>query len=122
MPETTLLVSVLLGFFCLLLISAGAANLFVIIKGAGKVRNQKTGELDDCYAFLLEPGMAPAVAMLAVPADASEESQSYVRRLLKLHSDSYEVILVLDGPSDSEIAIWRKAFRLKPAPVVPGNM
>ncbi|MBZ5624473.1 MAG: glycosyltransferase family 2 protein [Acidobacteriia bacterium] len=115
MLTPALVTLVLLGIVSLFLIGAAAATLVMLVNGAAETRNRKDYGMDDSWTSLLEPSLVPEVAMIGVPPDASQESRLYIRRLLKLHFANYEVILVLDGPTDSDLAIWKEAFHLKPA-------
>jgi cellulose synthase/poly-beta-1,6-N-acetylglucosamine synthase-like glycosyltransferase len=72
-------------------------------------------------AVLLKSPMVPPVSTIAVPPDASPESVLFARRLLELHFGRNEVVIVLDGPSDAEMAVWKNEFKLCPSARVIGQ-
>jgi cellulose synthase/poly-beta-1,6-N-acetylglucosamine synthase-like glycosyltransferase len=57
----------------------------------------------------------PPVSTIAIPPDASPESIRFARRLLELHFGRNEVVIVLDGPSESDMAVWHEEFHLCPS-------
>jgi hypothetical protein len=100
---------------CLCLLLAGAGRVVLLLKGALEARRQRANGTDDSWATLLRSDLVPAVAVIAAPTDASEPSCRFVRRLLNLHAGNPEIVLVLDGPSDAEMEVWKREFHLLPA-------
>jgi len=70
---------------------------------------------------LLKSPMSPPVSTIAIPPDASPQSVEFARRLLELHYGKNEVVIVLDGPSPDEMAVWNEEFHLCPSARVIGK-
>jgi cellulose synthase/poly-beta-1,6-N-acetylglucosamine synthase-like glycosyltransferase len=108
--------TVALELILIALLAGTAASLVVMLKGFGVMRrNRLRGLARDDAAILLKSPLAPSVAVIAVPPDASAESRRFVHNLVKLHYGQHEVLLVLDGPPDEELAVWAAEFRLFPS-------
>jgi len=101
----------LLGI-CLCLLGAGLCRTAVLIQGAFEARRRQ-GRTDEGWSMLLRSDLVPAVAVIAAPPDASAASRQFVRRLLNLHAGNPEIILVLDGPTAAELAVWKEDFHLQ---------
>jgi hypothetical protein len=84
----------------------------LLLQGALEAR-QRRGGTEDGWSTLLRSDLVPAVAVIAVPPDAGEASCKFVRRLLNLHAGNPEIVLVLDGPSDAEMEVWKQEFHLQ---------
>lgn len=115
MEVVALLTPKALFLLCLCLLAAGLARLVLLLKGAREARRQRDCGTDDTWSVLLRSDLVPAVAVIAVPPDASPASFLFVRRLLNLHAGNPEIVLVLDGPADTEMAAWKKEFHLEPS-------
>ena len=108
--------TVTLELILIVLLAGTAASLVVMLKGFGVMRrNRLRGLARDDAAILLKSPLAPPIAVLAVAPDASEASRNFVHNLVKLHYGDHEVLLVLDGPSDQDLAAWVAEFRLFPS-------
>jgi cellulose synthase/poly-beta-1,6-N-acetylglucosamine synthase-like glycosyltransferase len=108
--------TVALELILIALLAGMVASLAVMLKGFEVMRrNRLRGLSRDDAAILLKSPLAPPVAVIAIPPDASEESRRYVHNLVKLHYGSHEVLLVLDGPTDEELAVWVAEFHLFPS-------
>ncbi|HMC58584.1 MAG TPA: glycosyltransferase family 2 protein [Candidatus Solibacter sp.] len=114
MEMVELLTPGLLILICLCLLGAGAGRVALLLEGAIEARRQRANGTDDNWATLLRSDLVPAVAVIAAPPDASEPSRRFVRRLLNLHAGNPEIVLVLDGPSDAEMEVWKREFHLQP--------
>lgn len=113
-PALALAGATLLILVCLLLCVSEASELVVLFKGAAVARRYRSAGPSAGDALLKSP-LVPGVAVIVVPADASAASRSQVRSLLKLRSGDAEVMVVLDGPSESDRTVWIEDFRLEPS-------
>jgi cellulose synthase/poly-beta-1,6-N-acetylglucosamine synthase-like glycosyltransferase len=105
--------TVALELAAIALFSGAIAELAVILRGYRRLRhNRRDGILRDDRAILLKSPLAPPVALIAVLPDASPQSVFYVHNLVKLHYGDHEVLLILDGPTEDELAVWIREFRL----------
>ena len=96
----------------LLLFAAGVASFAALLKGCFVLRQMiRSGHTYDPAPLLRSP-LVPGVSVIAIPPDVSPESRAYVQHLLELHFGIYELIVVLDGPSETELATWRREFGL----------
>jgi hypothetical protein len=108
-------VSIALQAIAGLLFALGIADFVGLVRGCFVLRRMTlAGRLDQSAAILKSP-LVPAVSSLAVPPDASPESLGFVRRLLEMHFGRNEVVIVLDGPPEGELATWISEFRLCPS-------
>ncbi|HXB71241.1 MAG TPA: glycosyltransferase family 2 protein [Candidatus Acidoferrales bacterium] len=112
--KVALLTPSLLFLICLGLLGAAAGRVVLLLKGALEARRQRANGTDDSWATLLRSDLVPAVAVIAAPPDASDASCRFVRRLLNLHAGNSEMVLVLDGPSDAAMEVWKREFHLQP--------
>jgi len=96
----------------ILLFVAGVASFALLLKGCFVLRRMaRTRRLWDPAPLLRSP-LVPGVSVIAVPADVSPESREFIRRLLDLHFGNLELVVVLDGPSETELTTWCREFRL----------
>ena len=86
-----------------------------LVKGSFVLRRMARSGRQNYSAVLLKSPMVPPVSTIAVPPDSSAESVLFARRLLELHFGRNEVVIVLDGPSQSELAVWSNEFKLCPS-------
>ena len=108
--------TVALELMLIALLAGTAASLAVMLKGFGVMRRYRLrGLARDDAAILLKSPLAPPVAVIAAVADASEATRAFVHNLVKLHYGDHEVLLVLDGPADEELAAWVAEFNLFPS-------
>ena len=104
-----------------LLFGMGIAAFLSLLKGCFVLRRAARDKRQNYSAVLLKSPLVPPVSTIAVPPDASSESVKFARRLLELHFGRNEVVIVLDGPSESELAVWSDEFRLCNSPRVVGG-
>ena len=104
-----------------LLFGLGIATFINLLKGCFVLRRIARAGRQNYTAVLLKSPMVPPVSTVAIPPDASAESVQFARRLLELHFGRNEVVIVLDGPSDSEMAVWEDEFKLCPSARVVGT-
>jgi hypothetical protein len=97
------------------LFALGIAAFVSLVKGCFVLRRIARAGRQNYSAVILKSPMVPPVSTIAVPPDASPESVRFARRLLELHFGRNEVVIVLDGPSESELAVWSNEFRLCPS-------
>jgi cellulose synthase/poly-beta-1,6-N-acetylglucosamine synthase-like glycosyltransferase len=114
-------VSIAVQAISVLLMAMGIAAFVSLVKGCFVLRRIALAGRQNYTAMLLKSPMVPPVSTIAVPPDASAESVSFARRLLELHFGRNEVVIVLDGPSESELAVWNTEFRLCPSARVLGK-
>jgi hypothetical protein len=95
-----------------LLFALGIAAFAALVQGCFALRRMSRARRQNYAAVLLKSPMVPPVSTIAVPSDASAESLQFARRLLELHFGKNEVVIVLDGPADSELEVWIREFQL----------
>ncbi|SPF48457.1 membrane hypothetical protein [Candidatus Sulfopaludibacter sp. SbA4] len=105
-------VSSLLAGFALFLFLIGMASFGAMLKGCFVLRRlaRRTPSLD--VLPLLKSSLVPGVSVIANPPDASPESRDFVRRLLGLEFGNLEVVLAIEGRSETEMAAWIREFHL----------
>ena len=96
----------------LILFVLGMGAFRVLVEGCFALRRRARAGPRDYADILLKSALVPAVTTIAAPPDASPESRQFARRLLDLHFGRNEVVIVLDGPSESDMEIWRTEFKL----------
>ena len=101
----------LLGI-CVCLLAVGLCRTAVLIQGAFEARRRQ-GRPGEGWSTLLRSDLVPAVAVIATPPDSSAASRQFVRRLLNLHAGNPEIVLVLDGLTAEELAVWQEDFHLQ---------
>jgi hypothetical protein len=95
-----------------LLFLLGLGAFRVLVQGCFALRRRARAGSPDYTEVLLKSALAPAVTTIAVPPNGLPESRKFARRLLDLHFGRNEVVIVLDGPSEAEMEIWRSEFKL----------
>lgn len=108
-------VSLAVQAIAMFLFGMGIVTFVSLVKGCFFLRRMARAGRQNYSAVLLKSPMVPPVSTVAVPPDASPESVQFARRLLELHFGKNEVVIVLDGPSESELAVWSDEFRLCPS-------
>jgi cellulose synthase/poly-beta-1,6-N-acetylglucosamine synthase-like glycosyltransferase len=116
-----LLFSVAVQLLAILLFGMGIAAFISLVKGCFMLRRIAMAGRQNYTAVLLKSPMVPPVSTIAVPPDASAESVLFARRLLELHFGRNEVVIVLDGPSPADMAVWTDEFKLCPSARVIGQ-
>jgi cellulose synthase/poly-beta-1,6-N-acetylglucosamine synthase-like glycosyltransferase len=108
-------ISILLQLASAILLASSAAAVWPLWKGCRVLRGlARVGTRDDVPILLKSPRV-PAVSVLAVAHDASPESRAFARRLLDLHFGHHELVLVLEGVSAEDLALWTEEFHLVPS-------
>lgn len=95
-----------------LLFLLGVGAFRVLVQGGFTLRRRTRAGWPDYSPVVLKSALAPAVTTIAVPPDASPESRLFARRLLDLEFGRNEVVVVLDGPSEADMATWSNEFKL----------
>ena len=108
----TELFSAALGAILIFLFGVGAASFVALLRGCFELRRLARGSSDDFAFVLLKSPLVPGISVIVTPPDAGPESRAHVRRLLDLHFGRSEVVAVLQGPSEAELACWSDEFRL----------
>ena len=117
----SLVLPIVVQVLALMLLAMGIAAFVSLVKGSLVLRRIARAGRQNYTAVLLKSPMVPPVSTIAVPPDASASSVQFARRLLELHYGRNEVVIVLDGPSDPDMAIWREEFKLCPSARVLGK-
>jgi hypothetical protein len=100
---------------CVLLFAAGAVEILTQFLGAhAATRSAASGCID-----FPDSGLIPAISVVSVVPGSLEQSQARVRRLLQLQFGDFEVVLVLQAPSDEELETWVREFGLQAAQDLP---
>ena len=118
--DTSLFLTVLTSAIVAMLFLVGAASVMAVFKGAFAIRSYGAGSIRDDGATLLKSPLVPTVSMMAVVNDASPSSVGFVRRLISLHYGNIETVVVLNGLSGEQRAVWFERFRLSPSSRVAG--
>jgi hypothetical protein len=101
-----------LGVLTAFLFAVGLAGLYSLLRGALRFRRRSRDPQEDDRDVLLKSPLAPGISMIAAVSGASPSARDFVRRLLDIQYGNQEVIVVLDGPNESELAAWKQEFRL----------
>ena len=101
-----------LDVIAVFLLLAGAAGFAMLMKGCFVLRRLARDNPRDDTASILKSPLVPAVSVIALPPDASRASRAHARNLLDLTYGQHELVLVLDSPSASDLAVWSEEFRL----------
>jgi cellulose synthase/poly-beta-1,6-N-acetylglucosamine synthase-like glycosyltransferase len=104
--------TVTLGLLTLFLFALGFAGLCSLLRGALRFRRRSRDPQEEDRAILLKSPLAPRISIIAAVSDAAPSTRDFVRRLLDIQYGNQEVIVVLDGPNESEMAAWKQEFRL----------
>lgn len=97
------------------LFAIGIAEFVTLLRGARVLRRIARTGRQNYTAAILKSAMVPPVSTVAIPPDNSSDSIQFARRLLELHYGRNEVVIVLDGPSKSDMAVWHNEFHLCPS-------
>jgi hypothetical protein len=116
-----LAISVAVQAIAILLFALGIREFLSLARGCFVLRRIARAGRQNYTAVLLKSPMVPPVSTIAIPPDASPESVQFARRLLELHYGKNEVVIVLDGPSGAEMAVWNEEFHLCPSARVIGK-
>jgi hypothetical protein len=90
----------------------GVVELAAMVKGCLTLRKTQPGAGIRRQQLLLRSPLVPAVSVIAVPSDVSPQSRAFVRRLLDLEYAGFELVLVLNGPSEEDLDTWMSDFNL----------
>ena len=94
------------------LFAVSLVSFFALLRGSLYLRRFVRAQLRDDRAMLLKSPLVPAVSLIATVADATPASREFVRHLLEVHFGKHELVLVLDGLGEADIAVWKQEFRL----------
>jgi hypothetical protein len=110
------LFSLSLGLVVAFLFAGEIASLNLLIGGFRLFRSRKRESAirHDSNTVLKSP-LAPAVSIVALAPDASPRTLRFIRELANLHFGEHEVLAILDGPSETDLARWLTEFRLFPS-------
>jgi cellulose synthase/poly-beta-1,6-N-acetylglucosamine synthase-like glycosyltransferase len=101
-----------LTLLALALFALGGAAFAALLKGCFTLRRMARERWRNLSSALLKSPLVPAVAVLAAPEGSSAESLRLARRLLDLEFGKHELVVALDGPSESDLEVWAREFRL----------
>jgi len=101
-----------LGALAAFLFVVSLASFFALLRGSFYLRRFARAQIRDDRAMLLKSPLVPAVSLIATVADATPASKEFVRRLLEVHYGKHELVLVLDGLGEDDLAVWKQEFRL----------
>jgi hypothetical protein len=96
----------------LVLFFMGAGAFRMLVQGCFALRRKARAGTRDYASVLLKSALVPAVTTIDIPPDASVESRAFARRLLDLEYGRNEVVIVLDGPTEADMELWRNEFKL----------
>ena len=113
------IVKPLVELFCAWLAGVCLVRMAVLLAGYRAARSRAAARDQVDLRALIKSPLVPQVAVIAAAADASPATLSFVRHLLKLHFGNVEVIVALDGPAASDLAVWVEEFSLSPSARVP---
>jgi len=107
--------SLVLQAVVLFLFAMGTVSFIAMLKGCFFLRRlaRSTPRYDG--NIILKSPLVSAVSVVVAIPDVSPESREFVDQLLELHFGKHELVLVLDGPTDAELAIWTEQFHLVPS-------
>ncbi len=96
----------------LFLFGLGTVSFICMLKGCLALRRQ--GRRTPGYegAVILKSPLVSRVSILLAVPDASSDSRERARRLVELHFGKHELVLILDGPSEADLALWTKELHL----------
>ncbi len=114
MEQLPAVLSVILVLIVAALAAFALAAFEALLKGCSELRTSLHATSRDFGSELLKSPIVPGVSAIFAPPDSSPQSRAMLRRLLDLHFGKHEVVLVLDGPSPSELDGWIREFRLSP--------
>ena len=115
MPFVRFAVPIALQALILFLLITAAARFCALLKGCYVLRRYGRAGTRDDGAVLLKSPLVPTVSTLVVAREFQPEIRDLVRRLLGLHFGQHEVVLVIDGPTDAQLATWVEEFHLVPS-------
>jgi hypothetical protein len=95
-----------------LLFVFGVVSFAALVKGCFELRRLARNVRWWDPVPLLRSPLVPGVSVIAIPRDVSPESREFIRKLLDLQFGTFELVIVLDGPSETELETWRREFRL----------
>lgn len=103
--------------FCIAVLFVGEAGILrAIVAGFSFLRRMShRGTIRYDANTILKSPLAPSISVITAPPDASPASLQSVRDLVKMHYGEHEVLVVLDGPSETELGVWMQEFRLFPS-------
>jgi cellulose synthase/poly-beta-1,6-N-acetylglucosamine synthase-like glycosyltransferase len=114
MTDTLLIAAISLAVVVVAIVEAGAMR--AMVAGHGYLRRvRRRGMVRHDSNTILKSPLAPAISVIGVPPDAGPDSLRFVHELAKLHYGDHEVLVVLDGPSEDDLAAWIRELQLYPS-------
>jgi hypothetical protein len=114
-----MLANLLIGLLalCIVVLFVGEAGVLrSLLAGFSYLRRLKhRGSVRFDANTILKSPLVPSVSVLVALPDASPASLQLVHDLVKLHYGAHEVLAVLDGPNQQDLAAWVEEFRLFPS-------
>src|ERR1039457_1157033 len=104
--------SLVLQAMVLFLFALGAGCFIALVKGCLVLRRlaRSTPRYDG--NIILKSPLVFAVSVVVAIPDDSPESREFAQKLVELHFGKHELVLVLDGPTETELNTWTEEFRL----------
>jgi hypothetical protein len=115
MQIPALAVNLALAAIAVAMFAFGAATFYSLVVGALELRRRLRSVSQDLTGLLLKSPIVPGVSVVYTTASAGPQTRALVRRLLDLHYAESELVLVLDGASDSVRLQWVEELHLVPA-------
>ena len=104
--------SLVLEALVLFLFVLGALSFMALVKGCFVLRRlARTTPRYDGNIILKSPLVFAVSVVVAIPDD-SPKSREFAQRLVELHFGKHELVLVLDGPTETELNTWTEEFHL----------
>lgn len=122
MHELGRLAAFAIPILALALVLGSIGVLWVLLKGCLVLRRLRRETPERTGNELLKSTLVPGVSLIVVAAEASPAAKLFVRRLLMLDFGKPEVVLVLDGPSDEDMAAWSLECNLVRATRITGEL
>jgi hypothetical protein len=110
-----------LTLLALALFALGGADFAALMKGCFTLRKMARESWRNHSPALLKSPLVPAVAVVTAPADSSDESRRLARQFLDVEFGKHELIIALDGPSEADLEVWIREFRLYRSGRAPAN-
>jgi cellulose synthase/poly-beta-1,6-N-acetylglucosamine synthase-like glycosyltransferase len=111
-----MLANLLIGLLalCIVVLFVGEAGVLrSLLAGFSYLRRLRhRGSVRFDANTILKSPLVPSVSVLVALPDASPACRQSVHDLVKLHYGDHEVLAVLDGPTQDELALWIQEFRL----------
>ena len=110
-----------LTLLALALFALGGAAFAALLKGCFTLRRMARKSWRNHSPALLKSPLVPAVAVVTAAEGSSPESRRVARRLLDMEFGKHELVIALDGPSEADLEVWIREFRLYRSRRAPAN-